>query len=224
MENPARTAQYLAERDARLAALRAELAQHHPPVPPAPAARAVSAKPLALTLEIGCGHGHYLNAYAAAHPAATCVGIDLLKDRIARCKKKCDRARLPNLHFYATEALEFLACLPPAITFADIFILFPDPWPKRRHHKNRILQPAFLDQLADRAAPTARLCFRTDYEPYFADALATVRAHPRWQLLADSVATPTDLAALWPFEQETVFQSRAAAGHHSLVAKPRAPR
>ncbi|ATC64022.1 SAM-dependent methyltransferase [Nibricoccus aquaticus] len=198
MDNAARTADYLSRRDSRLSALKTFLADSVP-------AKALSQ----LTFEIGCGHGHYLTAYAAAHPDAFCIGIDLLKDRIIRAGRKRDRAKLTNLLFLEAEAREFLDALPSLAALADIFILFSDPWPKRRHHKNRILQSDFLSALAAKTRPGARLCFRTDYAPYFSAAQATVASHSDWKV---------DASDSWPFELETVFQSRAAS-YQSLVAR-----
>ncbi|MDR0901188.1 MAG: SAM-dependent methyltransferase [Opitutaceae bacterium] len=214
MNNPDRTADFLARRDARLAALRENLAallRDHPRI----------------TLEIGCGHGHFLTARAAAQatslsafhrlpapsgPAQTpfCVGIDLIGERIARARRKAARAGLePRLAFLQAEAGEFLASLPPGVAFADIFILFPDPWPKRRHHKNRLIQPEILSALAAHSDAGTRLCFRTDHAPYFEDARAIIAAHAAWR---------PDPALPWPFEQETVFQNRAKT-YQSLVAR-----
>jgi tRNA (guanine-N7-)-methyltransferase len=164
-----------------------------------------------LTLEIGCGHGHFLNGYAAAHPQTFALGLDLLAERVARASKKRDRARLPNLAFVQAEARELLGVLPPEVALADIFILFPDPWPKRRHHKNRLMGSELLSALAARASEEARLFFRTDYAPYFAEARAVVAGHRAWQLVEDEA---------WPFEVVTVFQQRAT-GFQSLIAKRR---
>jgi tRNA (guanine-N7-)-methyltransferase len=158
--------------------------------------------------EVGCGHGHFLNAYAQANSACLCVGIDIVGDRIERALRKRDRAKLANLHFVQAEAGLFLEELPSAVRLRDIFILFPDPWPKARHHKHRIIQPDFLTAVAGRAEPTARLCFRTDFKPYFDDAESVVREHCDWNLVEEP----------WPFEHETVFQSRAQ-GFHSLIAR-----
>jgi tRNA (guanine-N7-)-methyltransferase len=168
--------------------------------------------PAEITLEIGCGHGHFLNAYAQAHPGEHCLGLDLLADRIARAQKKARRAGLTNLAFFHAEARLLLEALPAPVRLGRIFILFPDPWPKRRHHKNRIMQPEFLQTLATRAGQGTRLCFRTDYLPYFEAARATLRDHPAWQLVEEP----------WPFEHETVFQSRADS-YHSFLAQPAAP-
>ncbi len=161
-----------------------------------------------LVLEIGSGHGHFLTAYAAANPAALCIGVDLLEERIERANRKRDRARLSRLHFLHADARALLAVLPPHIILERIFVLFPDPWPKRRHHKNRIIEPRVLAALARHARPGAELCFRTDHEEYFAQAEGIIAAHPDWKIAPEKA---------WPFELETVFQARAA-GYKSLIA------
>jgi tRNA (guanine-N7-)-methyltransferase len=160
--------------------------------------------------EIGCGHGHFLTAYAQARPERVCVGLDLVSDRIARANKKRERARLGHLHFIRADARLFMEVLPPAARIADLYILFPDPWPKLRHHKHRIIQSELLEVAAGKMAPGARMFFRTDYEPYFADARETIAGHPRWRVVEEP----------WDFEFETVFQSRAE-GFYSLVARVR---
>ena len=160
------------------------------------------------TLEIGCGHGHFLTAYAQAHRDKVCVGIDIVSERIERALRKRDRARLTNLTFLRAEARLFLEVLPPGVSFAELFILFPDPWPKLRHHKHRVLQPEFLTQAASRANAESRLYFRTDSLPYFDYADRIVRSHCDWELAKET----------WPFEFATVFQSRAAS-YQSLIAR-----
>jgi tRNA (guanine-N7-)-methyltransferase len=162
--------------------------------------------------EVGCGHGHFLTAYAAAHPEKCCIGVDLVSERIERADRKRERAQVPNLHFIRAEARLFLECLPSHSRITEVFILFPDPWPKSRHHKHRVLQAEFLSSLAARCEPGARLYFRTDYRPYFEDAAATLRESHAWELVEQP----------WPFEFETVFQSRAEQ-HHSLIAQARNP-
>jgi tRNA (guanine-N7-)-methyltransferase len=147
-----------------------------------------------LILEIGCGHGHFLTAYASVHPEQQCIGIS-------------------NLHFLRCDARNFLMELPAGMTLTDIYILFPDPWPKKRHHKNRLLQTAFLNELGARAGQGSRFFFRTDYQPYFDEAREIIADHPQWRLLSDSS---------FPFEHVTIFQSRAAV-YYSLGAVFRQP-
>lgn len=194
METPARTAEHLARVKQRETSLRSVCATLLKPGSP-------------VVWEVGCGHGHFLAAYAAAHPDRLCVGIDLSAERIGRAERKRTRGRLANLHFIQAEAGAFLKALPDHVRFSEVFVLFPDPWPKRRHHKNRLMQGAFLEAVAARAGEGTRLFFRTDDESYFDYAEYVIRSMPHWTLSGEG----------WPFEVSTVFQERAAS-HRSLVA------
>src|ERR1035437_8152451 len=97
----------------------------------------------AIVWEIGCGHGHFLVRYPGLFPGKFCVGVDIILDRLERSGRKRDRAQLANCHFVRAEAREFLLSLPAWISFEEIWVLFPDPWPKARHNKNRLLKPEF---------------------------------------------------------------------------------
>ena len=158
--------------------------------------------------EIGCGHGHFLVRYATEHPGKYCVGVDLRLERLERSARKRDRSQLPNCHFLRAEAREFLHALPPDVAFEEVWVLFPDPWPKARHHKNRLLKPEFLEAIAARCPEGARFLFRTDHRDYFQEVRDFLPGLRTWQLDPD---TP------WPLAQETVFQARAPR-HYSLVA------
>jgi len=163
--------------------------------------------PPTFTLEIGCGHGHFLDAYAAAHPEEHCLGIDIIRDRLERAARKVKRVGSRNAAFLLTDAQMFLENLPEAHRIAKIFVLFPDPWPKRRHHKNRLINPDFLLLLARKCTKTAQIYFRTDHLPYFESACELLLADPQWQVIHES----------WPFETVTVFQARAES-YHSCIA------
>jgi len=163
--------------------------------------------PASITLEIGCGHGHFLTAYAAAHPEEYCLGIDIIEDRLVRAERKLRRAELTNVNFLRADARMLLETLPESIRLNGIFVLFPDPWPKRKHHKNRLICSDFLNILAKKADFGAKLHFRTDHDSYFEKAREIVSAHPDWDL-ADTT---------WAFEYETVFQERAES-HQSWIA------
>jgi tRNA (guanine-N7-)-methyltransferase len=158
-------------------------------------------------LEIGSGHGHFLTRYAAEFPQRLCLGVDLISDRIRRSRRKADRAKLTHCHFVQAEARELIEALPAGVTFSELWVLFPDPWPKKRHHKNRLLQPSFFASAAGRMGEGARLYFRTDHGEYFRAVSALFPDLPGWRI---------DPAAPWPLEQETVFQARAPS-YHSLV-------
>ena len=152
-----------------------------------------------ITFELGCGHGHWLAAYAAAHPAEFCVGIDLITHRVERSVRKQTLGRLDNVLFLKAEATEFLEALPATVVLGKVFILYPDPWPKKKHHKNRFINATSLDLLAARSAPGARLHFRTDNADYFQWTHEHLAAHARWELRPDET---------WPFEQKTFFEER----------------
>ena len=164
--------------------------------------------PKSLTLEIGCGHGHFLTAYAAAHPEEFCIGVDIIEDRLVRAERKQRRAELNNISFLRADAMMLLETLPETVRLNCIFVLFPDPWPKRKHHKNRLICSDFLNILAKKADFEAKLHFRTDHDPYFEKAHEIVTEHPDWDLVD----------ATWPFECETVFQERAES-HQSWIAQ-----
>jgi len=162
-----------------------------------------------ITWEIGSGHGHFLTKFAELNPDRLCVGIDLLGDRLRKAEKKQAVAAVSNLKFIKAEAEEFLRCLPVGIKIQDVLILFPDPWPKKRHHKNRLIQSTFLDALAPRMISGGRLYFRTDHKPYLEWARELLSTRPNWVLLPN---------APWILEEQTVFQARAPS-FGSLVAE-----
>ena len=194
--HPKAKPEFVSHVEARQAQLRSEL----PTVLPS--------APATIVLEIGCGHGHFLARYAEAHPDRFCLGIDIIKDRLERAAKKGRRAGLKNLHFHKTEATELIDCLPSGITLQAVFLLFPDPWPKKRHHKNRLVRPDFLADLACHVLPGGAFYFRTDHAEYFAAGREVLTRHPDWEIQP---------AALWPFEEATVFQLKAPE-YQSLVA------
>ena len=152
-----------------------------------------------LTFELGCGHGHWLAAYSVAYPTEFCVGIDLITLRIQKSLRKQTKRELGNVLFMKAEATEFLDALPASTSLEKIFILYPDPWPKKKHHKNRFICPENLSRLAQRSTPGTQLHFRTDDADYFSWTVEHLRAHPQWELTAGQT---------WPFEQMTFFEER----------------
>ncbi|MGE9297020.1 MAG: tRNA (guanosine(46)-N7)-methyltransferase TrmB [Puniceicoccales bacterium] len=148
-------------------------------------------------LEIGCGHGHFLTAYAQANPEQACVGIDLVTKRIDKGNSKAEKRGLANLRFHKAELTEFLDALPEGLAFERVFMLFPDPWPKKRHHKNRMIQHAFLERLSQITTPDADFCFRTDHEGLFAWTVEHLEESPLWRI---------DTDAAWPLEERSFFQ------------------
>lgn len=165
--------------------------------------------PTSLVLEMGCGHGHFLAAYAAQAPEQICVGIDLVSKRIRKCQAKADNQQLKNCFFYKAEVVEFLDALPEHVRLESLFMLFPDPWPKKRHFKNRMIQPSLLSMLAQRCASGTPFHYRTDHEGYFQWTREHLNEHPDWVIHE---------SAPWPFEHKTFFEE-VTGKHQSLIAQ-----
>lgn len=159
-----------AERVAKLRAACAEIFSGHPEV----------------TLEIGCGKGHYMSAYAAANPDELCVGLDLISERVRDSERRAKNLNAQNAYFLKAEASEFLDAMPADSRLAKIFIFFPDPWPKAKHHKRRLINGSFLDALRERSKAGAKLYFRTDHDEYFEWALEAFGANSCWKLMKDN--------------------------------------
>ncbi|WP_309021838.1 tRNA (guanosine(46)-N7)-methyltransferase TrmB [Pelagicoccus sp. SDUM812002] len=166
--------------------------------------------PAVLTLEIGCGHGHWLADFAVSFPEKQCLGVDLIGDRIERAQKKVERAGATNARFVRGEAFEVLDLMPSHVRLNEVFILFPDPWPKKRHWKNRLFSVKFLSELAKRCASGVRCHFRTDHGPYFDWAEQVIAEQDVWEPEGNFE---------WPFERETVFQNRADSYQSLVVVK-----
>jgi tRNA (guanine-N7-)-methyltransferase len=127
--------------------------------------RAISPDARELWLEIGFGGGEHLAGQAAIHPDVLILGAEPFVDGQAKLVSQVEREGLANVRIHAGDARELLAALPDA-SVSRAFILFPDPWPKTRHHKRRLIQPAFLDDLARVMTPGGRLRFATDWKDY----------------------------------------------------------
>jgi tRNA (guanine-N7-)-methyltransferase len=149
------------------------------------------------TLEIGFGNGANLVALARAHPERDYLGVEVHRPGVGRLLLALEQEELSNVRVVCHDAVEVLERQIAPGSLAEILILFPDPWPKKRHHKRRLVQPAFL-ALAERAlAAEGMLRLATDWEPYALEMLAHLSAAPRLSNLAAGggfVARPAERA------------------------------
>ncbi|GEM_PF-3439817 len=123
-------------------------------------------------LEIGPGRGDYLRHLAATHPDAHVIGVELCLSRFEKLRVTCTA---PNISLVCADAREALPILSRTTALQAIHILFPDPWPKRKHAAHRIMQPAFVALCARSLAPHGTLTFVTD-DPDYAKSTSRVLA------------------------------------------------
>jgi len=131
-----------------------------------------------MTLEIGFGMGDSLLAMAQAEPQRNFIGIEVHRPGVGRLLHSVIAADVSNVRVYCHDAVAILQDCIPASTLDTVQIFFPDPWHKKRHHKRRLVQPAFVALLRSRLRPGGRLHLATDWEHYAEQMLAVLEEAP----------------------------------------------
>ena len=134
-------------------------------------------------MEIGFGGGEHLAGRAGARPDVLFLGAEPFLNGVASALRHIEEGGLANVRLHAGDARELMARLPDA-SLARLFILFPDPWPKTRHRKRRLVGTEFITEAARVLKPGGRLLFATDWEDYANQALARFLASPDFQWTA----------------------------------------
>src|SRR6185503_14523370 len=129
-----------------------------------------------VVLEIGFGNGDHLLARAQAEPDKDFFGVEVHRPGAGRVMNRAQGAGLANLRVACDDAVEVLRDWLAGRCLAEIVIYFPDPWPKKRHHKRRLVQPAFAALAASRLAVGGRLKLATDWAAYADHMLTTLDA------------------------------------------------
>lgn len=117
-------------------------------------------------LEIGFGNGDTLVLAATDNPDQDFIGVEVHEPGVGHCLIQANQADIDNLRVISHDAIEVLQNQVPDAALARINLLFPDPWPKKRHHKRRIIQPSFLTLAADKLQAGGTLHIATDWEDY----------------------------------------------------------
>ncbi len=159
-------------------------------------------------LEVGFGAGEHLLWQAAHHPHVGMIGAEPYISGVAKLLSKLDENLLPNIRLHSDDARDIIEALPDA-SLGAVFILFPDPWPKTRHHKRRFVQTALLDTLARVMRPGAEFRFASDDAPYFEWALERICAHPAFAWTAASSADWLTRPEGWP---QTRYEAKELHG------------
>ncbi len=169
-----------------------------------PASHPNPSKGEGLVLEIGFGGGEHLVAQASAQPDLRFIGVEPFINGVASCLRHIEESGAQNIRLHQGDARDVVARLPDA-SLDRVYILFPDPWPKVRHHKRRLIQPEFLGELARVMKPGAELRFATDWANYAAWTLEHVTRDARFKWLAESAA---DWRAAWPEHVQTRYEQK----------------
>lgn len=168
-----------------------------------------------LEVDLGCGDGSFLLSMAGHHPERRFLGVERLLGRVRKVCRKADRLGLRNVKVLRLDARYTVEWLLPEHSVSRLHLLFPDPWPKARHHKRRLLNQPFLDALATVLVPGGELLFKTDHADYFEWAGEQLAESPHFTRLDwpdDAFFCPrTDFEEQWRGEGRSIHRLRAQA-------------
>jgi len=163
-----------------------------------------------VVLEIGCGMGETTAAIADARRDTDFLGVEVHGPGVGALLARIEAMGLSNVRVVRHDAVEVVADMIARDTLAGVHVFFPDPWPKKRHHKRRLLQPAFVKELAARIGPGGYLHAATDWEEYAQAMLAAFEAEP---LLRNTVTAFAPRPVTRPL---TKFESRGQRLGHAV--------
>jgi len=152
-------------------------------------------------LEIGFGMGQATAEIARDHPETDYLGVEVHTPGVGALLKMVGEQGLSNLRIVQHDAVEVLRHMIPEAGLDGIHIFFPDPWHKKRHHKRRLIQPAFAELLASRLKPGGYLHLATDWQDYAEQMLAVLSATPHLRNSAEGFAPRPEYRPLTKFEQ-----------------------
>ena len=158
-------------------------------------------------IEIGYGGGEHLAREALAHPDLGHIGCEVFSGGVAKMVQQVAELGLANVRLYTDDALKLLVKLPDA-ALEGAYLLYPDPWPKTRHHKRRFVSPTTLGELARVLKPGSYFRFATDIEDYANWTLAHVLREPRFRFVTEH---PGDWHTPYPGWQSTRYEDKARA-------------
>jgi tRNA (guanine-N7-)-methyltransferase len=183
---------------------------------------AVFGRETPLVVEIGFGMGETTARIAAADPARDFVGIEVYPAGVGSLLARIESAGLRNLRIVQHDAVEVVRDMITPGTLAAVHVYFPDPWPKKRHHKRRLIQPPFVALLASRLAPGGLLHCATDWEHYAVQMLDVLSREPLLDnsagdtVIRETAAQCRGFAPRPPWRPLTRFESRGLQLGHGV--------
>jgi len=165
-----------------------------------------------LEVDLGCGDGTFLMGMAAEYPERDFLGVERLLGRVRKVCKKLTRKELENARVLRLESRYTVEWLLPDASISRLHLLCPDPWPKFKHHRRRLVQVEFLEAVHKALQPGGEFLFMTDHEEYFEWAVEKVNLFGKFEILPwteDSFFYPkTDFQQLWESEGKSMHRLR----------------
>ncbi len=169
-------------------------------------------------LEIGFGMGETTEQIALARPQDNFLGVEVFNAGVGALLKRIEGSALQNIRIIQHDAVEVLRDMIAPNSLAGVHIYFPDPWPKKRHHKRRLIQPPLIELLSSRMAPGAYLHCATDWEHYAMQMLEVLSAETSLDNTAENFSPRPDFRPLTKFENRGI---RLGHGVWDLIFKKR---
>ena len=166
----------------------------------------------ALEVDLGCGDGSFLLEMARQHPERDFLGVERLLGRVRKVCKKITRGRLENARVLRLDSRYVVEWLLPEVGVSRLHLLCPDPWPKVRHHRRRLMQVEFLEAVRRVLVPGGEFLFMTDHEDYYRwaeEKVADFGGLERMEWEENSFFYPkTDFQQLWESEGKPMWRLR----------------
>ncbi len=161
-------------------------------------------------VDLGCGDGGFLLAMAAHYPERRFLGVERLLGRIRKVCSESARQGLTNVRGLRVESRYFLEWLIAPGSISRLHYLFPDPWPKEKHHKNRLVQDSFIPVLHKALATDGEVLFKTDHEDYFIWVCEKMDASPLFRRAdwVDDFYPKTDFQKQWEAMGKPIYAAR----------------
>jgi len=162
-------------------------------------------------LELGCGKGRFIIQSARQNPAVNYLGIERSAKFFRILRQRSSAAGLANIRLLRWEAAYFLGKYVPSASVQACHIYFPDPWPKKRHHKRRLINQGFIACVAASLQPGGSLLLATDFADYFEQMLASARACSGLQEVYHKIIAPAEAdpeQAATNYERKYLLQGR----------------
>ena len=165
-----------------------------------------------LVLEIGFGMGETTAAIARTNPEWNILAVDVYRPGVGALLRRIEQESLSNIRIVEWDAVEVLDHMIMRASLDAVHIYFPDPWPKKRHHKRRLIQQAFVELLVEKLSHGGILHLATDWPEYADQMLAACSSVPQLQNLAGAGFSPRP-----PWRPQTKFESRGLRLGHPVA-------